>query len=363
MPPRQREPEGGSHHHGQTPVTVVIDHSDHPAFTAAALDAHAPAAGRITVHPTPAVGTAAALAQDVLHALGKTVIGTREQHGTWADSLHPPWNAACAWTSAHGIDHLIVTRAHQLTTRRLHQLLGLRRRNGIRLTLLWHTRPTSVLATALDGTAYRLTEDLPTALTQPQQPRHTPARHGTAGRPHDQPLPGRHQTAWISPPRPSRGQVVPRPPRVQCPGAEQPCSAITPATAAEPDDHDQTTGHLTARLHTLAHPLHAAAPAAATLTGAGLERLALIRGTDIDTAATHLKTHDSPAHRRCRLHPLPTWARPLLNAAARYHHLDGRPPDAALLPLVTARNGIHLATCTKLLRLRLPTPTSTHTEP
>ncbi|MGW3628472.1 hypothetical protein [Streptomyces sp. NPDC000880] len=32
-------------------------------------------------------------------------------------------------------------------------------------------------------------------------------------------------------------------------------------------------------------------------------------------------------------------ARPLLHAAALYHHGDGHPPETALYPLITARNG------------------------
>ncbi|MFF9222147.1 hypothetical protein [Streptomyces viridosporus] len=85
--PPQREHPHAATNPAATPVTVIVDRHDHPATTAAALDAHQPAAGRITVHPTPAVGAPAALAQDVLAALGKTIIGTNEQYGTWADSL------------------------------------------------------------------------------------------------------------------------------------------------------------------------------------------------------------------------------------------------------------------------------------
>ncbi|WP_327136322.1 hypothetical protein OG585_55430 (plasmid) [Streptomyces sp. NBC_01340] len=322
-------------------------------MTAAALQAHAPGAGCITVHPTPAVTTPAALAQDVLHALGKTIIGTSAQHGTWADSLQPAWAATAAWVRAHGIHHLIVTRTHQLTTRRIQQLLDLRRHTGIELTLLWHTRPTPALTQALDGTEHHMSEDLDTALGQLQRAQHTPPRRSTAsGHWEADRRQRRHHVTWIAPPSPSPGEAVSRPPRTSCPGADHapPTSA---GTASRTDETGEATSRLAARLHTLAHPLHAAALTTTILTGTGPRQLALIRGIDINASDTRLKTHDSPAHRRCHLHPVPAWAQTLLNAARLYQHHTTRPPDSALFPLITAHNNITLTACAEALHLRL----------
>ncbi|MFD9412662.1 hypothetical protein ACFWBN_37445 [Streptomyces sp. NPDC059989] len=58
-----------------TPATprlaVVLDAGDDATFTHTALAAHAPHAGRITLHPTPGTTSDTALAGDLLLALGK----------------------------------------------------------------------------------------------------------------------------------------------------------------------------------------------------------------------------------------------------------------------------------------------------
>lgn len=120
------------------PVTVLIDRDDHPDWTTTALAAHSPAQGRITVHPATANGAPAALAHDLLYALGKRLPAGGTSYGTWADSRRPAWDAATAWTLAHHIGHVIVCRTDRLTHTRRGQLLALRERTGIRLTLLWH---------------------------------------------------------------------------------------------------------------------------------------------------------------------------------------------------------------------------------
>jgi hypothetical protein len=43
-----------------------------------------------------------------------------------------------------------------------------------------------------------------------------------------------------------------------------------------------------------------------------------------------------------------------VHAATLYHQLDGRPPEAALFPLITARDGTELAACAEAVRLLLP---------
>ncbi|MFJ9683992.1 hypothetical protein ACIRP2_39270 [Streptomyces sp. NPDC101194] len=99
---------------------------------------------------------------------------------------------------------------------------------------------------------------------------------------------------------------------------------------------------LAARLNTVAHPLRATALAIHAVTGADISRLALIRGIGISETATTVKVHDSTAHRRCRLHPLPTWARCLVRAAGIHGQLKDRAPDSPLFPLITAQDGEQL---------------------
>ncbi|WP_162793587.1 hypothetical protein [Streptomyces paludis] len=92
----------------------------------------------------------------------------------------------------------------------------------------------------------------------------------------------------------------------------------------------------------MAHPLHATALSIHAANGADINRLALIRGIDINETATTVKIHDSTAHRRCRLHPLPTWTRPLLRAAGIHGQLNNRAPDNPLFPLITVQDGEQL---------------------
>ena len=66
---------------GLPPVTVVHDPDDDYAFMAAALAAHAPALGRITVHPTPVASAPASLAHDLLRSLGKEGIVVNDSPG------------------------------------------------------------------------------------------------------------------------------------------------------------------------------------------------------------------------------------------------------------------------------------------
>jgi hypothetical protein len=130
-------------------------------------------------------------------------------------------------------------------------------------------------------------------------------------------------------------------------------------SAAPPRQGDDCTARdvLAARLTTAAHPLHAAALTIHTITAADIDRLALIRGIDIDESANVVKVHDSNTHRRCRLHPLPTWARPLIRAAGIHGQLKDRAPDRPLFPLITARDAEQLRLTAAGIRYHL-NPTS-----
>lgn len=320
------------------PVTILIDTDDHPATTAQALASHHPAAGRITIDPTPATTAPAALAQDVLHALGKTCFGAPAGHGAWADSQAPAWTAVRAWITAMHITDVTVTRAHRLTEPRLHQLLHLRERTGIHITLLWHTRPSRTLTLLLAGIAHHTTD----TLDVPANP--TGTAPGPAGR-----RSPRTSVPWLDPPPPLPGLPVSRTRRALCDGIE----ALPHPDGSSPLQSDDS-GELADRLHTVAHPLNAAALAISFLTATGPDRLAMLRGTDVHPRGTHVKLHDPHTHRHCRVHALPTWAHTLITAA-HHHHLDtGRPPTSALHPLIAARNAATLTEHANAIRTRLP---------
>ena len=327
---------------GPYTVTVLIDKHDHPAWTAAAHTAHDPALGRLTIDPSPANGAPAALAHDILYALGKRLPHGGETYGTWADSQRPAWDAVATWILTHHIGHLIVCRTDRLTTARQKQLLALRERCGIRLTLLWHRPVTPALRTLLEETPHRLVDNLPQAHTALSQTERPPPGTRNAGQQRPTgPGPCQDDGRWIPSPPPSDGTVTDRPKRAPCQGAPALASTTSGAPSArEPDRISADV--LAARLATVAHPLHAAALTIHAVTGADIPQLALVRGIDINETATTVKIHDSTAHRRCRLHPLPTWARPLIHAASIHGQLKDRAPDSPLFPLITVQNGEQL---------------------
>lgn len=74
------------------PLTVVHDRGDDYAFMAAALAAHTPASGRITVHPTPVAGARASPAHGLLRSMGKHLLA----HRLHARIAHPVHAAALA---------------------------------------------------------------------------------------------------------------------------------------------------------------------------------------------------------------------------------------------------------------------------
>ncbi|MFJ4866463.1 hypothetical protein [Streptomyces sp. NPDC088748] len=131
------------------PVTVLLDATDDVAVTRAALAAHHPYAGRVTVHPAPATHDQG-LALDILTALGKPsgLPGHRGIHGSTA------WNTAAAWILALSVTRLTVLRAHLLNAGALSRLLALRKHTGVHLVAVCHARrlPTPM------GTALRHVE-------------------------------------------------------------------------------------------------------------------------------------------------------------------------------------------------------------
>jgi hypothetical protein len=327
---------------GLPAVTVLIDKDDHPAWTAAAHAAHAPAIGRLTIDPSPANGAPAALAHDLLYSLGKRLPQGGETYGTWADSQRPAWDAVATWILTHRIGHVVVCRTDRLTTARQKQLLTLQERCGIHLTLLWHRPAGPALGTLLEQTPYRLIDTLPQARAVLDRAEHSPNGTHSAGQqgptgPASSPDDGQ----WINSPASPDGVVTDRPKRAGCPGAPE----LTSTKSGAPPMRRQSrtpADVLAVRLNTVAHPLHAAALTIHAVTGADINKLALIRGTDINETATTIKVHDSTAHRLCRLYPLPTWTRCLVHAASIHAQLKDRAPDSPLFPLITAQDGEQL---------------------
>ncbi|GAA2970085.1 hypothetical protein [Streptomyces enissocaesilis] len=342
---------------GRPPVTVIHDKDDHPAWTAAALAAHQPALGVLTVDPSPANGAPAALAHDLLYALGKRLPEGGKTHGTWADSQQPAWDAVTAWMLTHHIGHLIVCRTDRLTHARRRQLLALRERCGIRLTLLWHRPAGPALRTLLEETPYRLVDALPQARIALDRTEYSPTGTPSAGQQQPiEPTPRQDDGQWITSPASSDGTVTGRPKRAQCQGAPVLASTTSGAPSARGRDHT-SADVLAARLTTVAHPLHATALTIHAVTGADIDRLALIRGIDINERATTVKVHDSTAHRRCQVYPLPTWTRRLIRAAGIHGQLNDRAPDSPLFPLITVQDGEQLRLTATGIRYTLkPTP-------
>lgn len=341
---------------GLPAVTVLVDKDDHPDWTAAAHTAHDPGLGRLTIDPSPANGAPAALAHDLLYAMGKRLPQGGETYGTWADSQRPAWDAACAWILAHHIGHLIVCRTDRLTHARFRQLLTLRERSGIRLTLLWHRPVNPALTTLLDETPHHIIDTLPHARVALEQTGRSPADIRSPGQHrHSDRAPCQDDRQWITPRAPLDGVVADRLARTPCQGAP----SRTPDSAAPPPHGDDFTARdvLATRLTTVAHPLLAAALTIHTITAVTISWLALIRGIDINEAATAVKIHDSTAHHRCQVYPLPPWTRPLIRAARNHGQLKDRAPDSPLFPLITAQDGEQLRLTATGIRYHLnPTP-------
>ncbi|WP_327130003.1 hypothetical protein OG311_40430 (plasmid) [Streptomyces sp. NBC_01343] len=313
--------------------------------------------GRLTVDPSPANGAPAALAHDLLYALGKRLPQDGETYGTWADSQRPAWDAVATWVLTHHIGHVVVCRTDRLATTRQRQLLALRERTGIRLTLLWHRPADPALRTLLEETPHHVIDALPQARTVLSQPGYPPTGNKRAGQ-HRTPQPPHRQDAgqWLTPQTPPAGVRVDRPARARCQGAPELTSRSSGAPSTR--GHDRASADvLAARLTAVAHPLHVTALAIHAVTGADISRLALIRGIDINETATAVKVHDSTAHRRCHLYPLPAWTRPLIRAAGIHGRLNNRAPDRPLFPLITVQDGEQLTLTATGIRYALkPTP-------
>jgi hypothetical protein len=293
------------------PVTVIVDPHDDVVHTRAALASHAPHSGRLTVHPTPGVDAALALAYDILAALGKPVPLTGYRPGDPA----PAWSLAAAWILATPITHLTLLRAHLLTPHRFKDLLALRRRTGIRPTLVCHRqkmRP--FLERELRQVEHRIAEA--SALLPETEPAPLPSL-STA-----RPLANR----WISLPALTTLKAFDE--------ATGPCRCAAP-TATDRDFFPPvmppvTEAEVAWRLHRAsAHPHLAAQLATATFTAASTTQLNTAHARDLGPDTSTITLHDHGLRQGCMTHPVPHWARPLLRAAAPRPAPSGAEPNVA----------------------------------
>lgn len=315
-------------------VTIVVDERDDLFSTQAALQAHRPEDGRITVQPTPASGSPAALAHDVLYALGKRLAPGPNSPDVWLDSVNAAWLAAAAWGVATGVRHVVVTRTHLLTPRRLDQLLAWREMTGVQLTLLWQ-KALHRLPPALARVEHLIIgcAQLETALAEPGP---APARPyfppGPAG------MAAAEAAPQQSPPtQPLQAHAAPKVPRP----AHACMGAAATAQLAQPTPAGETTPESAEALAGLAHPLIAGALSALAFTRNSLDDLRWTRDLDITGDITALKTH-TPGHRRCHLHTVPAWARPLLASARAHHRLAHHPPEDSMFTPVMVAEARHI---------------------
>lgn len=299
---------------GLPPLTVVHDPHDDYAFMAAALAAHAPAMGRVTVHPTPVASAPAALAHDLLRGLDKHLPLAGSEDGTyWTTNTETAWRVAAAWIFALRIGHVIVTRTHRVSSRHFEYLFALRELTGIRLTLLCHGPLPPALAAALAVLPHEAVHTLAEAARAVS----VPAPQLPAGR-----------WAWWE----AEGQFPPR--------ANEPCFLLPtrrpvgrrrieatarrlgrtvlplPAAGRFPPEPDEHTALLAHRLHTrIAHPVHAAALAILVFTGYSAAQQRQLPAARPDSS---------------REPRTPSWAADLIESAHRFGQLQGRPHNTGL---------------------------------
>ncbi|MFD7015188.1 hypothetical protein [Streptomyces sp. NPDC059928] len=310
------------------PVTVVLDPYDDVVHTRAALAAHAPHHGRLTVHPTPGVDAAIALAHDILAALGKPVplAGCRQ--------LDPAltWSIVAAWILAAPVTHLTLLRAHLLTPHRFRDLLALRRRTGVRLVLVCHHRTMrAFLERELRQVDHHIAEA--SALLPEAEPTTLEGQAPYAARP----LANR----WISLPALTTLRSFDE--------ASGPCRCAAPLAADRdffaPVMPPVTEAEVAWRLHrATAHPYLAAQLATAAFTAASVTQLDTAHVHDLAPDASTITLHDRWLRGGCMTHHVPAWARSLLRAAAFVWRIEAGtngplfsdPLGSAGLPSLTA---------------------------
>ena len=138
------------------------------------LERHDPAGGLVVVHPTPGLSGLAAIAHDVLAALGRSIRRLKAERLVGSAQAG---RAVVAWLLADQIEDLVVLRADRLSAAGWDWLLAVCRRTGTRLLLICHVQAVPpALADVLEGTTHEILTDLRRALPgQPGRPGRAPA--------------------------------------------------------------------------------------------------------------------------------------------------------------------------------------------
>jgi hypothetical protein len=151
---------------GRPVVRVLLDPGDQVRVSVGLLERHDPAGGLVVVHPTPGLSSLAAIAHDVLAALGRSIRRLKAER--LAGSAQAG-RAVVAWLVADQIEDLVVLRADRLSAAGWDWLLAVCRRTGTRLLLICHVQAVPpALAEVLEGTTHEIITDLRRAL--PGQP-------------------------------------------------------------------------------------------------------------------------------------------------------------------------------------------------
>ena len=294
---------------GLPPVTVVHDPHDDYAFMAAALTAHTPALGRITVHPTPVASAPASLAHDLLRSLGKHLPPVGSEDATyWTGSTETAWRAVAAWILALRIGHVIVARAHRISSRHFEYLFALRELTEIRLTLLCHGPLPPALATALAALRHEEAHTLAAARRAVAAPAPTPPPVGRFAwwEAAEQFPPHEGEPCFLLPTRRTPGRGV-----IEAASRRLGHTVLPlPAAGRFPPEPDEPTALLAHRLHArIAHPVHAAALAVRIFAAQTGPPAPTARGWEMRA---------------------PSWAVDLLEAARYFGRLEGRAETTSL---------------------------------
>ncbi|WP_240967948.1 hypothetical protein [Streptomyces composti] len=299
---------------GLPPLTVVHDPHDDYAFMTAALTAHTPALGRITVHPTPVASAPASLAHDLLRSLGKhlPLTGSEDDGAYWTGSTETAWRAVAAWIFALRIDHVIVTRTHRVSPRHFEYLFALAELTEIRLTLLCHGPLPAALATALAVTRHEEAHTLTAAHRALTASAPAPPADRFAWWEAGEQFPPREgEPCFLLPTRRTPGRGV-----IEAASRRLGHTVLPlPAAGRFPPEPDEPTVLLAHRLHArIAHPVHAAALAVRIFTGrpAGQQQVPAVRAAPPAGA------------NRGREGGTPAWAADLIEAGRRFRQLEGR---------------------------------------
>ncbi|MEV6357319.1 hypothetical protein [Streptomyces hydrogenans] len=318
---------------------MVVDEEDDLFYTQAALAAHCPGQGRIAVHPTPASGRPAALAHDMLYALGKRLAAGPHSPDVWLDSVGAAWRAAAAWAQAAAVRHVLVSRVHLLTPRRIDQLLAWRTTTGVQMTLLWQGEECR-LPPVLGRVERRLRgrDSFEALLAEPGPIRARPCF------PPGEPIACRSAGTAVSGVLGRSSAGASRGPGPASAGSGRQ-AADCPGCAAAHPGHIMPAitvgGQSTAVVSALAHPLAAGALSVLAFTRVGLGALRWTRDVDITGDVSAIKVH-GVAHRSCAVYAVPDWARPLLAAARAHHRLGSGPLQGSVFAPVMRCEARHL---------------------